>query len=121
MFNDILPDGPSRLVRVYTIVGTSVRIFPPLGEGDPVHLVYQARLPRLTASGSTNDLLTGAYDVYLYAGLVTAGVFLQDQTLESTYAQRYADAIATLRRTEARKHFPVVVHDTQRARTGVQP
>lgn len=59
---------------------------------------------QLSDSATTNDLLTNAPDVYLYATLSEAAPFLRDPDLASSYESRLTRAIRELNAKDARSN-----------------
>lgn len=80
----------------YVVEGTNLRIIG--GSATPAYtLSYYATIPAL-ASNSTNWLLTLAPDVYLYAALLEATPFIQDDSRISIWAGAYKVAVDSIQR-----------------------
>lgn len=62
---------------VYTVQDLQYRVYP-VAAGTVVTLLYYAALPELSSDTSTNWLLTRRPDVYLYAALAQARMYLHD-------------------------------------------
>lgn len=91
----------------YTIEGNNIILAPEPVSTNPITLdiVYFARLPRLVADNDTNYVLTNAYDIYLWAILHAAVVFLEESELEAKYERLYGKAVADLERSETMGRF----------------
>ncbi len=107
-----------RVAMSYTLEGNNtgdldgtetfqMTIAGPASATDPtdIEINYWARLPALTDPSDTNWLLTNHYDVYLYAALWAAAIYLQDDALAATYYALFDGAKNSLGRQENRKRF----------------
>lgn len=73
----------------FSIVGGQIRVLPiPDGEYT-AELVYYAKLTKLSATNTTNWLLTQAPDVYLYGSLLQAAPYLQDDARIPVWSSLY--------------------------------
>lgn len=92
----------------YTLEGQSIVIAPEPSVSDPVTLdiVYFARFATLTADSDTNWLLTNNYDIYLYALLMQAAIFIDDAELLARYGGLYENARQSLVDAERRARIP---------------
>lgn len=91
----------------YTIEGNNLILAPEPTAENPITLdiVYFSKLSRLVNPTDTNELLTNHYDVYLWAVLMAAGIFLEDEVLEAKYERRFEKSITELIRNERRGRF----------------
>lgn len=82
-------------------------ISPPGSASTPtlVDVQYIARFPALVNPTDTNWLLTNHYDIYLFATLHQAAVYLQEEQLKISYATDYGAAKDELARSENRKRW----------------
>jgi hypothetical protein len=62
----------------YNIVGQAMRLGPFPDKQYTVEVIYYAKLPKLTATNTTNWLLADHPDFYLYATLLQAAPYLKD-------------------------------------------
>ncbi len=62
----------------FTIVGDQIELAPTPNEDYDVEIVYRANLPAITASNTTNWLLTLAPDLYLYGSLLEAAPHMKN-------------------------------------------
>ena len=78
----------------YAIHNREVFVAPVASSTAPITLdiTYWARLPALIADTDTNALLTDNFDLYLYALLSEAAVYLQDDRAQIGYEAKYSDA-----------------------------
>ena len=70
-----------------------------------VELGYFARWPAFVNDPDTNWLLTNHFDIYLWAMLHNAALFLQEEGLAQGYLGKYAIAKEDLQKSENRKRF----------------
>ncbi len=70
------PSRSAGLGEKFTIIGNSLYTFPLAS--NLIELVYYQRIPALTASATTNWLLTKSPNLYLRAALVQAYEFVKD-------------------------------------------
>lgn len=90
--------GASGKACSFSIVGANICLHPP-GD-DAVTLVYQARIPALGDSKTTNWLLTKEPDVYLRACLIEAADWMADTEEVGRQAQLYQRAVDKLQSTD---------------------
>src|SRR4051812_20712584 len=72
--SDNVPGQPTR----YTIIGDEIELYPTPNENFTVEMIYRQNVPPLTASNTTNWLLTLAPDFYLYGTLLEAAPYKKD-------------------------------------------
>lgn len=82
----------------YTIVGSSLTI-RPIGSST-VTLDYYQKIPALTASNTTNWLMTKAPTVYLYGCQFQASIYTQNPEAATAYLGLYRNAIMGLQKSE---------------------
>lgn len=70
-----------------------------------VELGYFARWLAFDQDPDTNWLLTEHYDIYLWAMLKAAGIFLQEEGLINRYGSEFVAAKSALAKAENRKRF----------------
>lgn len=80
--------------QAYTIEGQSLVVAP--FTASTLHLVYYKAFDALSASTSTNWLLTNAYDVYLYGALRAAAEWAMDEAAEIRFAVKFKNAVDEL-------------------------
>jgi len=91
----------------FSIEGLNIVLAPAPTATAPVTLdiVYFSKFADLVNDTDTNWLLTNAYDVYLWAILMAAGVYLEDENLEAKFENRMEKAMEELRVSERRARF----------------
>jgi hypothetical protein len=62
----------------FSVTGDQIELAPTPNEDYDVQIVYRANIPALTASNTTNWLLTLAPDLYLYGSLLEASPYIQN-------------------------------------------
>lgn len=80
----------------YAMTSGSIELFPTPDAEYNASLVYYGRIPALSASNTTNWLLTEAPDAYLYGALVHAAPYLKDDTRLTVWESLFKLAIDTL-------------------------
>lgn len=88
--------------RVYAVLAGQLRVAPAPGGSLSADLVYWKRFEALSDSQPTNWLLTNAPDVYLYAALIEAAVFIGDDERLPLWAVAYERAVGNLQRSDDR-------------------
>jgi hypothetical protein len=78
----------------FTIIGDRIRVFPSTDA--TLAMNYYAKIPALSATNTTNWLLTKAPELYLYGGLVEAGPFMMDDAAAARYAALFQKAMSDL-------------------------
>jgi hypothetical protein len=76
----------------YVIIGDELELFPTPNEDYTVEMVYRANISALTASNTTNWLLTLAPDFYLYGVLMEAAPYTQNDARIQTWGLGFATA-----------------------------
>lgn len=81
---------------LYTIIDQELQLYPAPTSSTDVDIVYLQKIPALTASNTTNWLLTDHPDIYLYASLAQAEGFLYNDNRIAVWDGQAHRAIATL-------------------------
>ena len=90
--------------RAFTVIGDSTLKVAPTPDGDyDIEFLYYLMVPNLSDDATTNWLLTGYPDVYLYGSLVQAEPFIQRTALLPVWKQKYEEGIASLNDQSARQ------------------
>lgn len=92
----------SGVSRYYTLREGGVYYYP--GSAN-VTLVYRRSIPALSASNTTNWLLTRAPDLYLYGSLVQASAFLAEDERVGLWKTAFDEAIAELKSDGAKRKW----------------
>ncbi|CAB4126130.1 hypothetical protein UFOVP73_54 [uncultured Caudovirales phage] len=85
--------GTSGAPLVYTIAGALAYLAPVPDQVYTLSIVYQARVPALSDSATTNYVLTNYPDVYLYGALANAGPYIEDNARVTQWKQAFQQAI----------------------------
>lgn len=80
--------------NTFTIINNTVSVYP-LYTGD-VEMVYYAKVPALSATATTNWLLTKKPNVYLFGTLAYAALYIMDDAMQKNYFGRYSAAMMEL-------------------------
>lgn len=86
----------------YTIIGGEVKFAPTPDAGYTAEIVYSEGVPSLSASNTTNIILTRHPDAYLYGSLAAASVYLMDDQKTTVYEQLFTRALDEIKREEER-------------------
>jgi len=115
-YNSLRNDGLTGTSRMYTIVNNNMLLLPAPTTSVTIEIIYYKKIPALSGSVATNWLLDRSQDLYLYASLIQAEAYLQnderiglwaaavdrimsDMKLESERDRRPQGALMTRRRT----------------------
>lgn len=85
----------------YALTAGGIELYPTPDLTYNASLVYYARVPALSASNTTNWLLTEAPDVYLYGALVHSAPYLKDDARIQIWEGLFSAGIANLNATSA--------------------
>lgn len=94
---------PPAAPACFAVVGGQARLLPAPNQAYGAELVYQARPAALSASNTTNWILAGHPDVYLYGALLQSAPFLGDDGRAATWGQLYGAALDSLIAAETDK------------------
>lgn len=83
----------------YAVVDGEIRYFPSPDTTYSVELTYFAKIPALSASVTTNWLLSLAPDAYLHGAITEAAVYLRDGELAAAAKALFEEALADLKRS----------------------
>jgi hypothetical protein len=81
---------------VYTINSGEMEFIPAPNGSYPLTMVYYAQIPNLSATTTTNWLLTYYPDVYLYGALLHSAPYLAEDARIAVWAQMYSAAVQNL-------------------------
>lgn len=79
--------------RVYTVVGSNIYLQPIPDSAYTLKAVYEAKLTNLSASNTTNWLLTSYPSAYLYATLMQVAIYTKDTAAFSEWSKLYGKVI----------------------------
>ena len=80
----------------YALTAGGLELYPTPDLTYNASLVYYARIPALSASNTTNWLLTEAPDVYLYGALVHTAPYLKDDARLTVWETLFAQGVNNL-------------------------
>jgi len=80
----------------YALTGGSLELFPTPDDTYDASLVYYGRVPALSATNTTNWLLTEAPDVYLYGSLLHSAPYLKDDARIALWEGLFGQGLNTL-------------------------
>ena len=89
----------------YTLVGQQFEVYPTPDSVKNVELLYYSEIPALSSSTATNWLLTMSPDAYLYATLLSATPYLNNDERLETWGALYASAISNINQTSVASRF----------------
>jgi hypothetical protein len=82
--------------RFYTIIDGAFELIPTPSSSVELTITYYAKIPALSSTTATNWLLTKAPDLYLYATLLTAAPYLQNDERIPVWSQLATSAFDEL-------------------------
>lgn len=89
----------------YSIMGSEIELAPTPNDDYTLEMVYRAYIPALSASNTTNWLLTLAPDLYLYGALLEAAPFIKDDERLPVWASAVSTVIDQLNTLGHRQTF----------------
>lgn len=104
---DVFTDerGKSGSPKFYTVIGNSLILAPVSPSIIPVNLVYYARIEHLSEENQTNDILTGFYDLYLYAALIDSSAYARSSVPSQAWMDFYTSALVDAQSSERKARF----------------
>jgi hypothetical protein len=84
----------------YTLMGSTIEVFPTPDQSYTLELAYYQDIPTLSADADTNWLLTKAPDVYLYGALLQAAPYLKDAEETGLWLQAHDMVVAELEKED---------------------
>jgi hypothetical protein len=84
----------------YTLMGSTIEVFPTPDQSYTLELAYYKNIPTMTADADTNWLLTKAPDAYLYGALLQASPYLQNQAETQLWGVAHETTIAELEKED---------------------
>ncbi len=89
----------------YAIVGKSLFLVPVPDSAGMLELTYWAEIPPLSATQTTNDVLTTAPDLYLYATLIESAPWARSSVPIDLWTRYYQEARERVRESENRGRY----------------
>lgn len=90
----------------YTVSGLNIILAPAPSEAVTVKIDYYQKIPALTATNTTNWLLTAHPDAYLYGTLTMAQAYLQDDNRLGVWKGAWDEALAEMTRHGNKMRLP---------------
>lgn len=90
--------GAAGIPSCYYIEGRTISFAPPPADETQFRVTYWRRVPPLTATEDTNWLLQEHGDIYLFAALLEACLYIRDPEGVALCSDKLDEAIAELRR-----------------------
>jgi hypothetical protein len=91
--------------KVYTIIGSEIRLGPSPDGAYTLEILYYQRVPALSDANTTNDILVYYPDLYLYATLLEAEPFLQNDARIQTWLGLYQNAVTQAAASDDQEKF----------------
>jgi len=88
--------GAAGIPTAYFIEGRTITFAPPPADETDFRVTYWRRIPPLTVAEDTNWLLEEHGDIYLFAALLEASIYIRDPDAISLCSDRLDQAIAEL-------------------------
>lgn len=101
--------------RVFTLLASDIEICPTPDQNYTLEMVYRRTLPGLSANNQTNWLIAMAPDLYLYATLMEAAVYTQDDERLPVWGAGYkaaVDGLNNLNRSSGFNAGPLTIRST---------
>jgi len=89
----------------YSIIGSEIELLPTPNDDYTIEMVYRAYIPALTASNTTNWLLTLAPDLYLYGTLLESAPYIKEDGRVQVWGSAFATVLGDLNLLGARQSF----------------
>lgn len=77
-YYDLRNDGLTGTPRYYTIIDNNILLLPAPTGNTTLEIIYYGKIPALSDSNTSNWLLARSPDLYLYAALIQAEAYLQN-------------------------------------------
>jgi len=91
--------------KVFTIIGAEFRLGPSPDSAYTLEILYYERVPALSDSQTTNDIIFYHPELYLYAAMAEAETFLQNDQRVQMWAALYQNALAGMQKVEEREQI----------------
>lgn len=89
----------------FSIIGSQIELAPTPNENFDVQIIYRQKIPALTASNTTNWLLTLAPDLYLYGALLESTAYTKADQRLTVWASAFSECLDQLNNHGARQSF----------------
>lgn len=82
--------------RYFTLFGNEIELAPTPDQNYTVEMIYRQNIPALSATNTTNWLLTLAPDLYLYGALMEASPYIKEDARIQTWGLGLSTALSDL-------------------------
>jgi len=89
----------------YSVVGSDLKLRPVPDSAYVAEIIYIGDIEALSATNTTNNILTRHPDAYLSGSLVEAYTYLMDEQRAQVYDQKFSRAIEEIRKDEQRAQY----------------
>jgi len=97
--------GTSGVPQFYTLVGNQIRLIPAPSSSTSVRMAYWKTVPALTASSTTNWLITNFPDFYLWGGLMNLRMYVEDEQKAHVIQSNWARIVSEIQREGRRSQY----------------
>ena len=87
---------------IYTVIGNQFMFVKAPDTSYTATLVYYQKIPRLSASQTSNWLLAAHPDIYFYGSLLNSAPYLKEDARISVWASLYQNAVDSLKTADQR-------------------
>jgi len=94
------PMAVSACPAVFAVIGSQLQLAPVPDSDYALEITYLQRIPALSDSNTTNWLLTGFPNAYLYGALVAAQPYLIDDDRLPMFRELYAEAVGAINKID---------------------
>ena len=94
--DDDYPRASTGQSKVFTVIGSELQLAPVPDQAYTLELAYMQRIPALSASNTTNWLLTNFPNVYVFGALKMAQPFILNDERLPVFEKLYHDGIAAI-------------------------
>jgi hypothetical protein len=105
-YERLLVTAKTAPTKFYSVIGSSIVLFPAPADGCQLELTYYAKIPALTDQAPSNWLLERSPDVYLYGALLQAEPFLMNDERVMLWSAAFDKAIVEMQMESERARFP---------------
>ena len=91
--------------RAFCVIGDELKLRPIPDSAYVAEIVYVGDIEALSATQTTNNILTRHPDAYLSGSLVELYTYLMDEQRAQVYDQKFSRAIEEIKRDEDRSQF----------------
>lgn len=103
--------GGAGMPKYYTITGNELRFMPKPSAVYTIETVYYKKVDSLSSLQTSNEILSDFPDIYLYASILEAAIYLKDAPAAKEYGQLFGNSIATAQTSDdADRHSGGALH-----------